>query len=141
MKIYIDEDLPESCSKCRFLVHCDACEGHENYCPLIGSSIGYDLADDLADCVSVTPTWERHEDCPLEQRPHGEWLFVQRGKFVDLVCPFCKEVSIDDLAYNITAEEAKKRFYNGEYTINGKTELPYFCKNCGSDNRKRGDVE
>lgn len=66
MKIYIDESLPESCSKCGFLVRCCECEGYENICPFIGE-VGYDPSDDLKEDAPITPTGKRHEECPLEQ--------------------------------------------------------------------------
>lgn len=69
MKIYIDEDLPESCASCQFLVHCDQCEGSENYCPFVGA-VGYDPSDNLIDGAPITPSSERHEECPLVQMPH-----------------------------------------------------------------------
>lgn len=71
MKIYIDEELPQSCASCQFLVHCDECEGAENYCPFVGH-VGYDISDNLINGAPVTPSWERHEECPLMQIPHEE---------------------------------------------------------------------
>ena len=83
-KIYIDGELPKSCASCDFLVHCDACEGHENYCPFIGH-VGYDISDDLIDGTRVTFVTKRHDHCPLKQRPHGEW--IKDGFFA--VCSNC----------------------------------------------------
>ena len=113
MKIYIDGELPESCASCQFLVHCCECEGYENYCPFIGV-VGYDLSDNLKDGAPVTPTWERHEECPLEQRPHGKW--ITKKDSLQTYCSHC------DTAIP----------YSDEYDFSDFILCPY----CGADMRE-----
>jgi hypothetical protein len=35
----------------------------------------------------------------------GKWIFVQRGKYVDMCCNECKLVRIKDYAYNYTVDQ------------------------------------
>ncbi len=113
MKIYIDEELPKSCASCQFLVHCDQCEGSENYCPFVGS-VGYDISDNLIDGTPVTPATHRHRHCPVVARPHGEWKLRS--------------------PYEAWFEEYKCSNCNAYGWFNW-----HFCPNCGSDNRKAGE--
>lgn len=114
MKIYIDEELPKSCASCQFLVHCDQCEGTENYCPFVGS-VGYDKSYDPVD--PVTPTEKRDEECPLEHRPHGEWIEKPWG----VVCSRCKA--------------------QAPFSPNGNQLESEFCPVCGSRKVKNTDPE
>ena len=114
MKIYIDEELPKSCASCQFLVHCDQCEGTENYCPLVGD-VGYDKSYDPVD--PVTPTEKRDEKCPLEHRPHGEWIpFSGDTLDVRMKCSICGSVEMPLARHN-------------------------FCPNCGADMMREGAEE
>ena len=115
MKIYIDEELPKSCASCQFLVHCDQCEGTENYCPFVGC-VGHDPSDTLMDGAPITPARERHEECPLEQRPHGEW----------------------EIYFNSSGTLMRKCTRCG-HEFNQNSDAQNFCPNCGADMRKQGD--
>ena len=130
MKIYFDGELPESCASCQFLVHCCECEGYENYCPFIGD-VGYDLSDDLKDGAPVTPTWERHEECPLEQRPHGEWVSKP------------KRIQVDETDEERIFETRQEWFCSScGKSFGFRKPEDAFCKYCGSDNRpKEGESE
>lgn len=110
MKIYIDGELPKSCASCQFLVHCDQCEGTENYCPFVGC-VGYDPSDTLINSAPITPTGKRHEECPLVQMPHGEWIEKYHERF-KYYCSRCESG---------TDREGK------------------FCDACGADMRKEGE--
>lgn len=73
--ISFDIDMPASCEKCPFLIHCDECEGWENFCALLHKKNGYDYRS-FAD-YELTPTDRRREDCPLKDgdgRPRAKWL-------------------------------------------------------------------
>ena len=118
MKIYIDGELPKSCASCLFLMHCDECEGHENYCMLIGH-VGYDPSDNLIDGAPVTPSSERHEDCPLEQLPRGKWT----EEFDESANPFFQR------RWRCSA--------CNDYNYYGR---PDFCPCCGADMRE-GDPD
>lgn len=114
MDIYIDGELPKSCASCEFLVHCDECEGHENYCPIIREQVGYDISDSLIDGAPVTFVTKRHRHCTLKQRPHGEWIPCKDDNFCK--CSECKQI--------VMSEERSN-----------------FCPNCGADMRTKGGDE
>lgn len=117
MKIYIDEELPKSCASCQFLVHCDQCEGTENYCPFVGA-VGYDPSDTLISGAPITPSRERHEECPLEHRPHGEWIEKPWG----VICSRCKAQAL--------------------HTPNGNQSRSDYCPDCGASMvKKEGEAE
>ena len=68
IQVLFDISMPKSCAECPFIVHCDECESWENYCPLLREHVGYDYNE------PYTPKDHRQENCPLNQRPHGEWI-------------------------------------------------------------------
>lgn len=68
----------------------------------------------------------------LKDRPHGEWKFVQRGKFVDMVCPICGFVREDGIAYNMTVEEVLDSVDADTFSIHGKSDFPKYCEECGA---------
>ncbi len=107
------------------LIDADALETHEMYDGQGFTQVVY------KDDIDEAPT--------IEERQYGEWDFVQHGKWVDLVCPFCKRVHIDGIAYNYSIDELKKDIEAGTFSIHGKLDLPNFCEECGAD--MRGEVE
>ena len=57
--------IPRNCFECPLFTNCDACEGHECGCGLLGG-IGYeeDISED-----------RRRDDCPLVELPeHGDLI-------------------------------------------------------------------
>ena len=78
--ILIRMEMPHNCFQCPLFSNCDACEGHECGCGLLGG-IGYeeDISED-----------RRRDDCPLhELPPHGDLIDLQamldeseNGKYV-----------------------------------------------------------
>jgi hypothetical protein len=63
--ILIRMEMPHNCFECPLFSNCDACEGHECGCGLLGG-IGYeeDISKDL-----------RRDDCPLHELPeHGDLI-------------------------------------------------------------------
>jgi len=63
-------EMPHNCFQCPLFSNCDACEGHECGCGLLGG-IGYeeDISED-----------RRRDDCPLlELPPHGDLVDIQNG--------------------------------------------------------------
>lgn len=132
-KIYIDGELPKSCASCQFLVHCDECEGHENYCPFIGS-VGYDISDTLIDGTPVTPVTHRHRHCPVVKRPHGEW--VEKPSYKE-----DKELGIEKQVVCSKCDEQNSHYvYGKDGQITGKMFVrSRFCPSCGADMRKEGD--
>lgn len=60
-------EMPRNCFECPLFTNCDACEGHECGCGLLGG-IGYeeDISED-----------RRRDDCPLVELPeHGDLVDV-----------------------------------------------------------------
>jgi len=58
-------EMPRNCFECPLFTNCDACEGHECGCGLLGG-IGYeeDISED-----------RRRDDCPLAELPeHGDLI-------------------------------------------------------------------
>ena len=72
-------------------------------------------------------------------KPVGEWKFVQRGAYVDMVCPFCGYVREAEIGYNVTVEDILEEIDKGTFKVHGKTELPKFCENCGADVRTKAN--
>lgn len=71
--------IPRNCFECPLFTNCDACEGHECGCGLLGG-IGYeeDISED-----------RRRDDCPLvELPPHGD--LVDRNKLIDALILLAK---------------------------------------------------
>ena len=69
----------------------------------------------------------------IPERPNGEWIFVQRGKCVDVCCDKCKSIRIKDYAYNYTVEQLLADKENiSELLSQGDM---HFCPNCGADMR------
>ena len=64
--IKIDIEMPKSCYTCKLCINCDACEGYEMRCALIGP-VGYDpaSANDLINDAPICPEDRRHKKCPL----------------------------------------------------------------------------
>lgn len=63
--ILIRMEMPRNCFECPLFTNCDACEGHECGCGLLGG-IGYeeDISED-----------RRRDDCPLVELPeHGDLI-------------------------------------------------------------------
>ena len=63
--ILIRMEMPRNCFECPLFTNCDACEGHECGCGLLGG-IGYeeDISED-----------RRRDDCPLYELPeHGDLI-------------------------------------------------------------------
>lgn len=67
--------IPRNCFECPLFTNCDACEGHECGCRLLGG-IGYeeDISED-----------RRRDDCPLHELPpvyqvgqHGELAVLRK---------------------------------------------------------------
>ncbi len=73
-------NLPESCYSCDIRMNCDACEGHEMYCPFVGH-IGYDPEEstNLVEGAPICPTDHRAEGCPLEEYKSEQQLW-REGK-------------------------------------------------------------
>jgi hypothetical protein len=78
------------------------------------------LYNDIRNCADVQIA--SHEaiknGIPYEERPHGEWIIRRnnQGTPLYIVCSKC----------NVPCLE---------------TGFPKFCRNCGSDNRKRGEAK
>lgn len=113
-----------------------------------GATSAYEHAGDLLDEMPTVKTftladieeqYRKGMEKGLEEakRPHGEWEFVQRGKFVDMICPFCKDVCVDGIAYNYSIDEVKEIIESDTFSIHGKQDLPNFCSNCGADMRPK----
>ena len=63
--LLIRMEMPRNCFECPLFTNCDACEGHECGCGLLGG-IGYeeDISED-----------RRRDDCPLVELPeHGDLI-------------------------------------------------------------------
>lgn len=73
---------------------------------------------------SVACQYEAHE-------LSGEWQFVQRGKFVDMVCPGCGFIREEGIAYNLTVEEVLDSIAE-DFRVHGKSGFPKYCENCGA---------
>ena len=71
--ILIRMEMPRNCFECPLFTNCDACEGHECGCGLLGG-IGYeeDISED-----------RRRDDCPLVELPeHGDLIDRSKLPFV-----------------------------------------------------------
>lgn len=70
--ILIRMEMPRNCFECPLFTNCDACEGHECGCGLLGG-IGYeeDISED-----------RRRDGCPIvELPPHGD--LIDRNEMID----------------------------------------------------------
>ena len=79
--ILIRMEMPRNCFECPLFTNCDACEGHECGCGLLGG-IGYeeDISKD-----------RRRDDCPLQELPeHGD--LIDR----DALIKTCNEIIDED---------------------------------------------
>ena len=71
--ILIRVEMPRNCFECPLFTNCDACEGHECGCGLLGG-IGYeeDISED-----------RRRDDCPLVELPeHGDLIDRSKLSFI-----------------------------------------------------------
>jgi len=69
--ILIRTEMPRNCFECPLFTNCDACEGHECGCGLLGG-IGYeeDISED-----------RRRDDCPLVELPeHGDLIDIRNAE-------------------------------------------------------------
>ena len=69
---------------------------------------------------------------PTVERPHGAWNFVQRGKYVDMVCSVCGVIREEGIAYNMTVEEVLDTISKDDFRVHGKSDFPRYCENCGA---------
>ena len=74
-------NIPESCYSCDIRMNCDACEGHEMYCPFVGH-IGYDPESIgvLVKGAPICPTDHRAEGCPLEDLEEITMKHYKQGR-------------------------------------------------------------
>ena len=76
--------IPRNCFECPLFTNCDACEGHECGCGLLGG-IGYeeDISED-----------RRRDDCPLHELPeHGD--LIDRDALKHKFCAHCDGYEYD----------------------------------------------
>lgn len=64
----------------------------------------------------------------LKEQQHGEWKLVQRGKYVDIVCPLCGYVREDSIAYGYTTDQVMYSIKQGVFGY----DFPNFCEECGA---------
>ena len=70
-------------------------------------------------------------------REKGEWIFVQRGKNVDVCCGKCKSVRIKDYAYGYSVDEMMEDEDTPKLLASDDMR---FCPNCGAV-MKKGENE
>ena len=61
---------------------------------------------------------------PYKERPHGEWI---------------PHTTIDGYTTHVTCSSCGWNRKAGQYCSLNLDNLPKYCENCGSDNRKKGD--
>ena len=94
--------MPSNCFECPLFSNCDACEGHECYCGILGC-IGYeeDVSKD-----------RRRDDCPLGNvRNTGNWIEDR----MDYRCSVCGKTVKDEIVYMLEPYQ-----------------FPAFCPYCGA---------
>ena len=104
IRIDLDIEMPESCSVCPFLVYCDDCEGHENYCPIIRDHVGYNVDSDVIDGRPITPSRKRKRDCPMIDIPQGQWIDEFTGQKNLYWCKFRNKTNCDFCAFHSDCE-------------------------------------
>lgn len=114
--IQIEMEMPKRCGECRFASAFDC----------------------LVNGKFITDHNERAEHCPLQERPHGEWVWKKDKdslRTYDLLCSKCGCKIFTCENYD-SIEQAQKTV---DDLVKGGKKMPNYCSDCGSDNSKKGD--